>query len=60
MLPLRQWQDAELRDLCFGRLFGRPSTRVKKLLLGLLARNFGLPCEDYTDLRDRLGTWTPG
>jgi hypothetical protein len=60
MLPLRQWQDAELRDLCFGRLFGRPSTRVKKLLLGLLARNFGLPCEDYTDLRDRLGTGTPG
>src|SRR5580704_775745 len=35
MLPLRQWQDAELRDLCFGRLFCRPSTRVKKLLLGL-------------------------
>jgi hypothetical protein len=55
LLPLREWQDAELRDLCFGRLFGQPGTRVRKLLLGVLARSFGLPCEDYTDLRERLG-----
>jgi hypothetical protein len=60
LLPLRQWQDAELRDLCFGKLFGRPSTRVRKLLLGLLSRNFGLPAEDYTELRDRLGTVLTG
>lgn len=58
LLPLREWQDAELRDLCLGPLFGRPGTRVRKLVLGLLARNIGLPCEDYTDLRGRLGVKT--
>lgn len=58
LLPLREWQDAELRDLCFGRLFGRTGTRARKLVLGLLARNLGLPCEDYTDLRERLSVKT--
>jgi Domain of unknown function (DUF4157) len=54
MLPLPDWHDAELRDLCFRELFGQASTRARKLLLSLSAPKFGEPAADYTELRRRL------
>lgn len=51
MLTLRQWHDADLKDLCFRKLFGLTGTRVRKALLGLAARDFGVPSADYTELR---------
>jgi hypothetical protein len=53
LLPLRQWHDAELRDLCFGKLFGLMSTRVRKLVLGLAAPRMGVPSADYAELPAR-------
>jgi hypothetical protein len=54
LLPVRQWHDARLRDLCFHELFGLKSTQAKRFLLELTSRRLGVPSSDYHDLRKRL------
>ncbi len=50
LVPLRAWHDLELRDLCFGDLFGRASTRARRLVLEVAAPRLGLPSADYAEL----------
>jgi hypothetical protein len=47
LLPLREWHDKQLRDLCMEELFGR--TRVPGLLLGMTARHLGMPSGGCAD-----------
>jgi hypothetical protein len=54
LLPLRQWHDEKLRDLCFQELFGLKSTQAQRLLLDLTSRRFGVPSSDYQALRKQL------
>jgi Domain of unknown function (DUF4157) len=55
LVPLRQWHDLELRQLCWQDLFGRTSTRLRKLLLSIASPGLGLPSADYAGLRAVLG-----
>jgi hypothetical protein len=41
LATLPQWHESGLRELCFGGLFGRPGTRVSRLLVSAAAPRFG-------------------
>ena len=43
MVPLRQWHEGTLRDLCFRELFGARDTRVARALLSASWRRLGVP-----------------
>ena len=53
LLSLPDWHRAELRELCFGKLFRLGGTRARKLALSVLSRDFGVPSADYPELRRR-------
>ena len=53
LMPLRQWHEDELKPLCFRKLFKLPGMRARKLLLGLMSPDFGVPSADYAELRTR-------
>jgi hypothetical protein len=46
LVPLRQWHDCTLRDLCFGKLFGLWSTSATKILLSAVWPRLGVPSAD--------------
>jgi hypothetical protein len=54
LLPLPQWHETTLRELCMHNLFGLPDTQAKRLLITLTARRLGVPAEDYQQLRKLL------
>jgi hypothetical protein len=55
LVPLPQWHELEVRELCRQDLFGRPGTRLRKLLLGIASPSLGVPSADYAELRSVLG-----
>jgi hypothetical protein len=59
LLSLPDWHHAELRELCFGKLFRLGGTRARKLALSVLSKDFGVPSADYAELR-RLSIARPG
>jgi hypothetical protein len=50
LLSLRQWHDDDLRELCFGTLFGQWRTRVSRLVLTASLRRLGVPSDDAASL----------
>jgi Domain of unknown function (DUF4157) len=54
LLPLPQWHETTLRELCMHNLFGLRDTQAKRLLITLTARRLGVPTEDYQQLRKLL------
>jgi Domain of unknown function (DUF4157) len=54
LLPLPEWHETSLRELCFDDLFGLKSTQAKRLLITLTSRRLGVPSEDYQELREVL------
>jgi len=46
LITLQEWHDGALRDLCFGDLFQRPSTRLARLFMSTAFRSLGTPASD--------------
>jgi hypothetical protein len=46
LVTLKQWHDTDLRELCFGELFGQWRTRVSRLVLTASLRRLGVPSTD--------------
>jgi Domain of unknown function (DUF4157) len=54
LLPLPEWHETKLREMCMHSLFGLKSTQAKRLLMTLTSRRLGVPAEDYRQLRSLL------
>ena len=46
LISLEEWHRTGLRDLCFGELFGRWSTRATRLVMSSAFSQLGTPLED--------------
>jgi hypothetical protein len=51
LVPLPQWHELELRQLCWQDLFGRPGTRLRRTFLSIASPRLGVPSADYAVLR---------
>ena len=51
LVPLPQWHELEVSPLCRQHLFGRPGTRLRKLLLTIASPSLGVPSADYAEPR---------
>jgi hypothetical protein len=47
LVPLPQWHELEVSELCRQDLFGRPGTRLRRLLLSIASPSLGVPSADY-------------
>jgi hypothetical protein len=50
LLTLRQWHDTDLRELCFGELFGHWRTRMTRFVLTATLHRLGVPSSDAATL----------
>jgi hypothetical protein len=52
LVPLPQWHERGLRDLCFRELFGRRRTRMTRVFLSAASPRLGVPSADLAALRN--------